>query len=58
MARDREIETLRKLYGLAGFIATETFNADIDPVQELDIQDHDRRTITLQEADTTEVTTV
>ena len=56
--RDREIETLRKLYELAWFIATETFDADVDPVLELDIQDHDRRTIDLREDDTTEATTV
>lgn len=56
--RDREIETLQKLYQLAWFIATNTFNADVDPVLELDIQGHDQRTITLNEDDTTEVTTV
>jgi cellulose biosynthesis protein BcsQ len=56
--RDREIETLQKLYQLAWFIATNTFNADVDPVLELDIQGHDQRTITLNEDDTPEVTTV
>ena len=56
--RDREIETLQKLYELAWFIATDTFDADVDPVLELDIQDHDIRTINLQEDGTTEATTV
>lgn len=55
--RDREIETLQNLYELAWFIATETFDADVDPVLELDIRDHDRRTIDLREDDTTEATT-
>lgn len=55
--RDREIATLQKLYELAWFIATETFDADVDPVLELDIHDHDRRTIDLREDDTTEATT-
>jgi hypothetical protein len=52
-----EIETLQKLYELAWFIATETFDADVDPVLELDIQDHEKKIIDLQETDTTEVTT-
>jgi cellulose biosynthesis protein BcsQ len=55
--RDREIETLRRLYELAWFIATDTFDADVDPVLELDIEDHDKRTIDLNEGDTTEATT-
>jgi len=45
--RDREIDTLRKLYELAWFIATETFDAYVDPVLELEILDHDNRSIDL-----------
>lgn len=55
--RDREVETLRKLYELAWFIATETFETNVDPVLELDIQDHEKRTIDLRENDKTEATT-
>jgi cellulose biosynthesis protein BcsQ len=55
--RDREIETLRKLYKLAQFIATDTFNADIDPVLELDIQGHKNWIIDLRDDEITEVTT-
>lgn len=55
--RDREIETLRKLYELAWFIATKTFDTEVDPVLELDIQDHENRTIDLRADETTEVTT-
>jgi cellulose biosynthesis protein BcsQ len=55
--RDREIATLRKLYELAFFIATETFDTDVDPVMELDIQDYEKTSINLREDDTTEATT-
>jgi len=55
--RDREVDTLRRLYELAWFISTETFDADVDPVLELDIQDHTKRTIDLKEDDKAEVTT-
>ncbi len=55
--RDREIETLRKLYQLAWFIATETFEADVDSILELDIQDHEKQSINLQDDDVTKVTT-
>lgn len=55
--RDREIETLQKLYELTWFIASETFDADVEPVLELDIQDHGKRTIDLREDDATEATT-
>ena len=51
--RDREIETLQKLYELAWFIAIDTFDADVDPVLELEIQDHEKKIINLREADTT-----
>ncbi|MBX0325225.1 ParA family protein [Halomicroarcula sp. F13] len=55
--RDREIDTLEKLYELARFIATETFDAEIDPVLELDIDGHDNRQINLEEDEPTEATT-
>ena len=55
--RDREIETLRRLYELASFIATDTFDVDVEPVLELEIQDHENRIIDLEENDTTEATT-
>lgn len=55
--RDREIETLRKLYELAWFIATETFDGGGDPVLELDISGYETREIDLQAEDSTEVTT-
>jgi len=47
--RDREIETLEKLYRLAEFVATETFDAEVDHRLELDIRDHETRTIDLRE---------
>lgn len=56
--REREIDTLRRLYELAWFIATDTFDADANPVLELDIQDHEQRTIDLRGEETREVTTV
>lgn len=54
--RDREVETLRNLYTLAAFIATETFDADIDSVLELDIRDYETRTIDVRDAKLTGVT--
>jgi cellulose biosynthesis protein BcsQ len=54
---DREVETLRKLYELAYFIATETFDAEVNPVLELDIQDHEKRVIDLRDHEPTEATT-
>jgi hypothetical protein len=54
--RDREIETLQKLSELAWFIATDTFDAEVDPVLELDIQEQETRVIDLAE-DRTEVQT-
>ncbi|WP_144905855.1 ParA family protein [Halobellus captivus] len=56
--RDREVETLRDLYTLAHFIATETFDADVAPVLELNIQDSEPIRIDLTEGTQTEVTTV
>jgi len=55
--RDREVDTLRSLYELAWFIASTTFDADVDPVLELDIEDHPNRTIDLNEDEKTEATT-
>jgi cellulose biosynthesis protein BcsQ len=55
--RDREIETLQRLYELAWFIATETFDAEIDPVLELDIDDYETRMIDLRAEKETEATT-
>lgn len=54
--RDREIETLEKLYRLAEFIATDTFGVEVDPVLELDIQDHENIVIDLRENRTEEAT--
>ena len=36
---DGEVETLQKLYELAWFIVTDTFDANVNPVLELEIQD-------------------
>jgi cellulose biosynthesis protein BcsQ len=55
--RDREMDTLQKLYELAWFIATETFDASVDPVLELDIRDYQARRIDLRDGATSEVTT-
>ncbi len=54
--RDREVETLTELYQLAAFVATDTFDVDIDPVLELDIDDRDTRTIDLRDQEEMEVT--
>ena len=54
---DRELKTLQNLSQLALFIATETFDADVDPVLELDIEDYENRIINLQETAKTEVKT-
>jgi len=55
--RDREVETLRKLYELAQFVATETFEANVDPVLELDIRDNKNRVIDLGKDEEAEVKT-
>ena len=55
--RDREMKTLRKLYELAQFIATDTFDVDVDSVLELDLQDHENRIIDLREDEPAEATT-
>ncbi|UHQ98247.1 ParA family protein (plasmid) [Natrinema zhouii] len=48
---DRELETLRDIYELAAFVATETFDAEIDPQLTLDIDDHGERTFTIDDAE-------
>ncbi|WP_247005073.1 ParA family protein [Halosolutus gelatinilyticus] len=53
--RDRELETLRDIYKLAAFIATETFNVEIDPELVLDIDDHGERRFTVREESEPEV---
>ena len=55
--RDREIETLQNLYELAWFIATVTFDAEVDPVLELSIDDYELQTIDLRAEEETEATT-
>lgn len=55
--RDREIETLGKLYELAQFVATETFDAEIKPTLELEIQGYENRMIELSDDEPPEVTT-
>ena len=55
--RDREIETLQNLYELAWFIATVTFNAEVDPVLELSIDEYEVQTIDLRAEKETEATT-
>ncbi|NLV05954.1 AAA family ATPase [Haloarcula rubripromontorii] len=52
--RDREIETLEKLFELAHFVATETFDADVDSVLELEVQDNSNRRIELTDEKQTE----
>jgi cellulose biosynthesis protein BcsQ len=52
--RERELDTLVRLYELARFIATETFDATVDPVLQLDVdgdepREFDLRTSALQE---------
>lgn len=47
--RDREIETLKKLFQLAAFVAEDTFDVEVPPAVELDIDDHGRTTIDLHE---------
>ena len=42
---DRELETLEKLWQLAGFIATETFGVDVDDELVLDIDDYGTETM-------------
>jgi len=50
--RDRELETLRKIGQLARFVATETFDAEVDPEFVLDIQDYETRTLDLRDTET------
>ncbi len=53
--RDRELETLRDIYELAAFIATETFGVEVDSELVLDIQDQGVRKFDVQERNETEV---
>ncbi|MBX0297706.1 ParA family protein [Haloarcula nitratireducens] len=55
--RDREIDTLEKLYELAWFIATQTFDADVDPVLKLEIDGHENQQIELTDDESMEATT-
>lgn len=54
--REREIETLERLWELAGFVATDTFDAEIDPTLVLDIDGEDSIEYTLEDVPETEVT--
>jgi cellulose biosynthesis protein BcsQ len=54
--RDREIETLEKLFELAHFVATGTFDADVDSVLELEVQDNSNRRLELTDEEQTEAT--
>lgn len=45
--RQRELDTLEKLFELAAFVAHETFDEEIDPRLVLDIEGHETRTIDL-----------
>jgi len=47
--RDREIATLRKLSELAYFLATDTFDADVEPVLDIEVVDDGTRHIDLRE---------
>ncbi len=53
--RDRELETLRDIYELAAFIATETFGVEVDTELVLDIQDQGVRKFDVQEHGEAEV---
>lgn len=53
--REREIETLQRFWELAGFVATDTFDADIDPTLVLDIDGEDPIEYTLEGVAETEV---
>lgn len=53
--RDREVETLVDLYQLAAFVATDTFEMDIDPVLEIDFDGQGTRTIDLRDQKKIEV---
>ncbi|ELY62499.1 chromosome partitioning ATPase [Natronococcus jeotgali DSM 18795] len=54
--RDRELETARDIYELAAFIASETFDAEIDSELVLDIEGHEKRIFDLHDDVETEVT--
>jgi cellulose biosynthesis protein BcsQ len=52
--RDREVETLEKILALAHFVATDTFDTDVDAEVELTIEDYDTKRITLTDDAQTE----
>ncbi|OVE82930.1 ParA family protein [Natronolimnobius baerhuensis] len=54
--RDRELETARDIYELAAFIATETFDAEIDTELTLDIEGKGEHTFDVVDDAETEVT--
>lgn len=54
--REREVETLRDIFTLAEFIATDTFGEDVVPVTELSIQGMENQLIDLKADDGGEVT--
>lgn len=45
--RDREVDTLRRLFELAHYVATDTYDASVDPVLELDIDGRESREVDL-----------
>jgi cellulose biosynthesis protein BcsQ len=53
--RDREIQTLRSVFELARFVATDTFDVDVTPQLELDIEGKQNREIDLTAAPEAEV---
>ncbi|QCC57244.1 ParA family protein [Natrinema thermotolerans] len=53
---ERELETARDLSELAAFVATETFDAEIDPRLTLEIDDHGERTFAVGDDAEPEVT--
>ncbi len=55
--RDRELETLRDIHELGVFVATDTFDAQIDPELVLDIQGRGEERFDFRDAAETEVAT-
>lgn len=54
--RDREVETLKKLYEIADFIATDAFGVQVDPTLELDIDGRETQTYNVSEGEPMEET--
>jgi hypothetical protein len=52
--RDREVETLEKILELAHFVATDTFDTEVDTAVELTIQDYDTKRIAFADDTQTE----